>query len=214
VYLKKCVSRKTNRIYLQISQGYRDKNGKPKAKVVKSIGYLDELQKEYDDPIAHFTEVAKSMTEAASREKVVTFQIASDALIEKGVSNRKNYGHIVFSKIYHELEIDRFLDNKRRHENFKFNSEAIMRLMVFGRLLYPHSKKKTFEMKDRFFDSFKFTLDDIYESLTHYDKIAVQLQRFLHERIVERYNRDTSLIYYDVTNYYFEIDITLLSAVS
>ena len=110
MYLKKCVSGKTGRIYLQISQGYRDQNGKPKAKVVKSLGYLDELQKEYDDPIAHFSELAKVMTEDAAKEQIVTLQIVSDAMVNKGVSNRKNYGHIVFSKIYHELEIDRFLN--------------------------------------------------------------------------------------------------------
>ena len=207
MYLKKCVSGKTGRIYLQISQGYRDQNGKPKAKVIKSLGYLDELQKEYADPIAHFTEIAKAMTEKASKEKLAAFAIPSDAIIEKGVSNRKNYGHIVFSKIYHELAIDRFLDNSRRHEKFKFNSEAIMRLLLFGRLLYPHSKKKTFEIKEKFFDNFKFSLGDIYECLAHYDKIGTDLQRFLHERVKEQYNRDTSLIYYDVTNYYFDIDI-------
>jgi transposase len=206
MFLKKCVSKKTGRIYLQISQGYRDQIGKSKAKVIKSLGYLDELEKEFDDPIAHFTGIAKTMTEEAEKKKFVDFKIPSEALVEKNAANRKNYGHIVFSKIYHELELDRFFNNKRRHENFKFNSESIMRLLLFGRLLYPHSKKKTFEIREKFFDNFKFTLDDIYESLTHYDIIAKELQRFLHEKIMEQYDRNTSLIYYDVTNYYFEID--------
>ena len=206
MYLKKCVSKKTGRTYLQIVHGYRDQNGKPKAKVIKSVGYLDQLQKIYDDPIAHFKEVAKAMTEEATKEKNIEFQIPLEAQVERGNSNRKNYGHIVFSKIYHELEIDRFLDNKRRHESFKFNSEAIMRLLLFGRLLYPRSKLGTFEIRDRFFDNFKFTIDDIYECLSHYDEIATSLQHFLHEKVVEQYKRDTSLVYYDVTNYYFETD--------
>jgi hypothetical protein len=151
MYLKKCVFKNSGRIYLQISQGYRDQNGKSKSKVIKSIGYLDELEKEYDDPISHFTEVAKAMTETAAAERYIKFQIVSDAVVERDVISRKNYGHIVFSKIYHELEIDRFLDNSRRHKNFEFNSELIMRLLLFGRLLYPYSKKKTFEIRKKLF---------------------------------------------------------------
>ena len=67
-------------------------------------------------------------------------------------------------------------------------------------------EKKTLELKDRFFDNFNFTLDDVYNSLSHFDKISKDLLRHMHEKIVEQYNRETSLIYYDVTNYYFEID--------
>jgi transposase len=206
MYLKKIPQKSTGRMYLYIAEGYRDKAGKPKSKSVKKIGYVDELLAEYDDPIAYFTEVAETMTAEAAKEKTVTFQIESEALVERDASNRKNYGHIVFSKIYHELEIDRFLDNKRRHENFKYNSESIMRLLLFGRLLYPRSKLGTYEIRDRFFDNFKFTIDDIYECLTHYDKISGSLQQFLHEKVSSQYKRDTSLVYYDVTNYYFETD--------
>jgi len=208
MFLKKSTRKNTGRTHLTIAQGYWDsKNKRSKTKTVKVIGYLDELLNEYDDPIAHFTEMAKSMNETAVNERLINFQIASDELVDKTIVNRKNYGHIVFSKIYHELEIDRFLNNKRRHENFMFNSESIMRLLLFGRLLYPNSKKKTFEIRDKFFDNFKFTLDDIYESLTHYDKISTDMQHFIHAKVSEQYKRDTSLIYYDVTNFYFEIDL-------
>ena len=46
--------RKDGRVYLSVVQGYRDENGKSKSKHVRSLGYLDELEKLYDDPIAHF----------------------------------------------------------------------------------------------------------------------------------------------------------------
>ncbi|WSI02847.1 IS1634 family transposase [Sedimentibacter sp. MB31-C6] len=127
-------------------------------------------------------------------------------LITRNKENRKNYGHIVFSKIYHELEIDRFLKNARRHENFKFNTDAIMRLLIYTRLLFPGSKRASILNKERFFDSFNFTLDDVYHALTHFSKISGDLQQHLHEKITEQYGRETDLVYYDVTNYYFEID--------
>jgi transposase len=61
-------------------------------------------------------------------------------------------------------------------------------------------------MKDEFFDNFKFSLDDVYSCLTHFDNISDTLQQHLHEMVTKQYNRNTDLVYYDVTNYYFEID--------
>jgi transposase len=196
----------TGRKYLSIVHGYRTKDGKSKAETVLKLGYLDDLEKEYDDPLTHFREVAKKMTGERKANKNIMLTLDSLEQLERGAANRKNYGHVVFSKIYHELEIDRFLKNARRHENFKFNTDAIMRLLVFTRLLYPCSKRAGVLMKDRFFDNFKFSLDDVYDGLTHFDKIANDLQQHLHEQVSSKYGRDTQLVYYDVTNYYFEID--------
>lgn len=206
MYLKKSLNKTTGRTYLTIVHGYRDQSGVSRTKTIKSIGYLDELEKEYKDPIDHFSNVAKQMDQEKEGNEYITLKLKADEKIEQEKINRKNYGHIVFSRIYHELELNRFFNNKRRHENFKYNTDSIMRLLVFCRLLYPSSKKKTLELKDRFFDSFNFTLDDTYNSLSHYDKISKELQRHIHEKIVEQYGRETSLVYYDVTNYYFEID--------
>jgi transposase len=61
-------------------------------------------------------------------------------------------------------------------------------------------------MKESFFDSFKFTLDDAYDALAHFDKISVALQQHLHDQMVKQHGRETNTVYYDVTNYYFEID--------
>jgi transposase len=164
------------------------------------------MEREYDDPIAHFEKVATEMDKERKDKKAVTISIDMDEQIDRGKTNRKNYGHVVFSKIYHELEIDRFMKNARRHKNFRFNTDAIMRLLVFTRLLSSGSKRAAVLNKDTFFDSFRFSLDDAYDALTHFHAIADDLQRYLHEQVTEQYNRDMGLVYYDVTNYYFEID--------
>ncbi len=206
MFLAKNYSKKTGRTYLQIVHSYRDKDGKTKRKVIKSLGYLDVLEKEYDDPIKHFEQVAKQMELERLKEKDFYIKFNADDRVDRNSQNRKNFGHVVFNKIYHELELDRFFNNKRRHENFKFNTNSIAKVLIFARLLYPCSKKATVEIKDRFFDKADFTLDDIYHSLKHFNKIEKDAQQFIHERIVEQYSRKTDLLYYDVTNYYFEID--------
>jgi len=208
MYLKQSARKVTGRTYLSIVHGYWDNIAKQsRTRTIKSIGYLDELEKEYDDPIAHFTALAEEMEKERLSSKTLTFTIESDAQLERGAANRKNYGHVVFSKVYHELEIDRFLKNARRHENFVFNTDAIMRMLVFSRLLYPGSKRASVLNKDIFFDSFDFSLDDVYDALTHFDKISLTLQQHLHESVTMQYGRETDLVYYDVTNYYFEIDM-------
>ena len=207
MYLKQATRKKTGRTYLSIVHGYWDSAAKQsRTRTVRKIGYLDELLSEYEDPIAHFTAVVEEMENERIASKTITIELDSDGQLERGAANRKNYGHIVFSKVYHELEIDRFLKNARRHENFKFNTDAIMRLLVYSRLLYPGSKRASVLNKDIFFDSFNFSLDDVYDALTHFDKICGAMQRHLHERVTEQYKRETDLVYYDVTNYYFEID--------
>jgi len=199
-------SKKTGRTYLQIVHGYRDQQGKSKSKVIKSLGYLDDLEKKYNDPIAYFTNVASQMQAEREKNRYLNIKINADSEVNRGTENRKNYGHIIFNKLYHELELDRFFNNKQRHEKFKFNTNSIMKVLLFARLLYPGSKKATVEIKDRFFDKADFTLDDVYNCLTHFNKIEKDAQQFIHEQIVEQYKRKTDLIYYDVTNYYFEID--------
>ena len=206
MFLRKNFNKKTGRTYLQIVHGYRDPQGKSKTKVYQNIGYLDVLEKQYSDPISHFENLTKQMDIERQENKYISVKIKENEIIDRSVVNRKNYGHIVFSKIYHELELDRFFNNKQRHEKFEFDSNSIMKVMVFARLLYPCSKKKTVEIKDSFFDKADFTLDDVYDSLTHFSKHSREAQRFIHERIVQQYGRDTSLLYYDVTNYYFETD--------
>jgi transposase len=81
-----------------------------------------------------------------------------------------------------------------------------MKLLVFARLLYPSSKRKTYQNKDVFFEKTDFSLDDMYRSLSFFNKHKDALQLWIHERIQQQYGRNTSLVYYDVTNYYFEID--------
>ena len=207
MYLKKSYRKESGRTYLSIAQKYRHpKTNEVAERSIKSLGYLDELEKEYDDPIAHFQEVASKMTEEESSNKRLSLTINMDEQLDKETDDRKNFGYIAILKIYHELGLHRFFNNKARNENFKFNTNSIMMLLAISRLLSPGSKKKAFEEKDRYFERFNFSLADVCSALSHFAKISKELQRYLHEQITEKYGRDTKTIYYDVTNFYFEID--------
>jgi len=207
VYLKKTYKKESGRTYLAIAQKYRH----PVKKVstdrnVKSLGYLDELEKKYKDPIAHFKEVAKKMTEEDNAKKKITLKINMDEELPKDSKGRKNLGYAAILKIYHELELNDFFNNRARNESFKYNTNSIMILLVVSRLLSPGSKKKAFLEKSRYFERFNFNLADIYRALSHFAKLTKDLQAYLNEKVKDRYGRNTKTVYYDVTNFYFEID--------
>jgi transposase len=207
MYLKKTYRKESGRTYLVIAQKYRNpKTNISTDRTVKSLGYLDELAKEYDDPIAHFKEVARKMTEEEKSEKKVSLSINMDEKLSVGTDNRKNFGYAAILKIYHELGLDVFFKNKSRHENFEYNTNSIMLLLIVSRFLSPGSKKKAFEEKTQYFERFNFSLADVYRSLTHFSKISKEFQRYLNAQIAAKYGRNTKTIYYDVTNFYFEID--------
>lgn len=208
MYLKKVKNKKTGRIYLSIVQSYRDNSSNyPKSTTIKSLGYLDELERQYDDPITYFNkEITRMNEQNAISNSPLTFTIGKDERISTDHTNRKNFGYTALSKIYHELEIDKFLINRQRHLKEDYDANAIMKLLVFSRLLYPASKKKTYESRSRFFEKSNFSLDDVYRSLSLFYKHRDALQLWLHKHIKNQYQRNTKLVYYDLTNYYFEID--------
>jgi transposase len=208
MYLKKSTNKKTGRTYLSVVDSFYDKVAKTsRTKTLESFGYLDELEKNYNDPIAHFTQVVEEMkTQAKNNNEPVILEFKPNRKIEVGTNHRKNFGYSVLSSIYHELEIDKFLINRQRSTKIKSNTNDMMKLLIYSRLLAPASKKKTFENKDLYFEKNNFSLDDLYRALTFFNGKSNELQLWINERIKEKHNRDTSIVYYDVTNYYFEID--------
>jgi hypothetical protein len=204
------IGKSNGRSYLSIVHKYRDKETKQsRTKTINSLGYLDDLEKEHPgiDVIAHYREVARQMTDTEKAERKITLTIDMNETLPQNTDNRKNLGYAAILKIYHELELDIFFNNNSRHRDFDFNANAVMVLLVVSRLLSPGSKKKAFEEKGRYFERFDFSLMDVYRALSHFATMEKDVQRHINERIIACYGkRDTRTIYYDVTNYYFEID--------
>lgn len=207
MYVKKIFEKRTGRTFLTIVQGYREPGtGKVKQKTVKSLGYLDELEKEFEDPIAHFKEVAKQMTdEAKATEQSLNFNFKANEIIDASTTLRKNLGFSILSFFYHQLTIDKFLINRQRNLDIEYSLNNIFQMLVYSRVLYPCSKKRSFEKMNDFFLDFDFSMDDMYRALDYFGLYKDDLLLHLHEMIRMEYGRDTENVYYDVTNYYFEI---------
>ena len=208
MYLNIMNNKKTGKTRLSIRRGFRDKNGKVKNITIQNLGDLEDLKKIYEDPIAHFKEVVKQMNdEEKNNSKPLTVTIDKNEELELGTDNIKNFGYSALSKIYHELEIDKFLISKFKARNFsEYKINNIIKLLVFARCLFPDSKKSTYENKDIFFENTDFSLKEIYNTLTYIEPFKESLQSYIYDHIQEQYKPNNECIFYDVTNYYFEID--------
>ena len=207
MYLKKTPN-SHGRIRLSIVDTYYDKVKKcSRQKTVESIGWLDELEKQYEDPIAHFTKrVAQLNEEKKKKQAPIHFTFYDSDRLRIDDDLRKNFGYTALSRIYHELGIHTFLTNRQRHSKEQYDANAIMKMLVYSRLLFPASKKSSYDGRERFFERSDYSLNDVYRCLSFLDKHRETLQIWMNDRIKKNYGRDTSLIYYDVTNYYFETD--------
>ena len=207
MYIKR-YKRKNGRIYLAIVHGYRDKNKKPCCKTIKSLGYLDDLQKLYDDPIAHFEEeIARMEAEQAEKTRKVTFEMSLDEKIDKRTEQKIHIGAAVVLQYLHHMGVDRFFDNKRSARNCNYDPCRVMELLVTNRICNPASKKSAWEERGSFPRKCSFELADVYRSLDYFDHYAKELVKHANDSIEKKWGkRNLENVYYDVTNYYFECD--------
>ena len=200
------IQKRDGREYLSIQKGYWNRETKSRTSTtVKVLGFVDALQKEYDDPIAHLRQVAKDMTANEKAQRHLAIDINMDEELPKNAQGAYNFGYAVPMRVYHALWLDDFFKRKMIGQRFEFNTNSIMIMLVMSQILSPCSKKKAFEERGKFFERFDFSLDDVYRALSHFAKIGAELQQSMYERVRVKYGSNTSIIYYYVTNYYFHI---------
>jgi len=211
MYAKTLLEKKTGRRLILFVEGYRE-NGKVKHRTVERIGYVDEFIHLYEDPIAHFKQVAKEKTkQKQERQKAITIELMPEALLPFDKETQKydcvkNIGHAAISNIFHSLGIHKFIDDRRKYLDISYNLTAVIKLLVYERILEPGSKRAAWFNRNKYFDKMDFDLNAVYRCLSILPTYRDDLLQHLHNKMVELYHRDSTLLFYDVTNYYFEID--------
>ena len=202
MYLKQTLNRQGN-IFLSYVQGYRNEEGKVKQKTVENIGWLKDLEKIYDNPIEHFKNLAKQKNNEEINELLIK------GLKTKKIGNNskpKNLGYCIVKDVYKNLGLALLLSNYQKKSKIQYNLDEILSFLVYMRIIFPTSKKASYENRDMLFEKCDFSLDDIYRSLTHLNNLKNDIQKVMWENTKSTYKRDTSTTYYDCTNYYFEIE--------
>lgn len=192
--------------HVRVVEGYRPGPGMPtKQRTIKSFGYLEDQE----DPKA-FMEMVKEFNDHYKEKKVpLRIEVAGTTKMYSKENRQLNYGYKFLEAVYDLLDIDQFIMGFEKSRKFRgeYSLAEIFMFLVLLRILNPDSKRATFQMKDNFYGMHTdFTLPNIYRSLNHFSNFEVELQRHLNERVKETIGRDLSYAFYDVTNYFFEID--------
>lgn len=207
----KTSKQKNGRINLSFVHGYRDPvTKKIKHRVIENLGYVDEYLDRYEDPVAHFKEVARirtqKMEEEEARKEIPLGSVFADELMEENEDAMRSLGFLPLSSIYHELKLDQFLINRQRSKSMDYSLNDVMQLLVYTRVLFPGSKRASFLQKENLAGSFNCNWFDVYRALDYFAAFREDLLLHLHEQVRINYKRQTHVVFYDVTNYYFEID--------
>lgn len=196
----------TIKTWISVVEGYRPTPGSaPKQRVIKSFGYLEDQE----DPEA-FMEMVKEFNINYKQEKMpVRIEASGTARMYCQENRKQNYGYKFLEAVYNLLGINGFVEEHARAKKFRgeYSPSEVFKYLVMARLLSPDSKRATCQLKDSFYGmNNEFTLADIYRSLDMFAQMETPLQRHLNEQVKGRIGRDLSHAFYDVTNYYFEID--------
>ena len=205
MFLKQ-IPQKNGRVKLAVYESYRE-GRRTRQRTVRPLGYLDELDAAHDDPVAWGKSVAAEMTEAKkAAEQAVAIEIHPMQKIDKRVGNVKNIGCAVALSQYAALGIERPLRNHMRGSAAGYDLNAVLRLLVCERIIAPGSKLAAFNNKSRYFFRTEFSEDSVYRALDELAAAKGAVISAMNRSIAKAGIRDMSCVYYDVTNYYFEID--------
>lgn len=190
-----------------IAKSFRTKTGVSTTKNVRRLGTLAEIRER--EGVADAFAWAKAQVELENihekeNRRKVTVSYCPDKVIEKDEQRSFNIGYLTLNKLYHELGIDRICDGIERRSQFKFDLGEIMRQLVMCRILWPASKLETWKMAATLALVKPVGLHQIYRALLAIEKNMDYLQERLFHYSKDMLGRNTSVIYYDCTNFFYE----------
>lgn len=202
------ISKSKNAILFYIIKStYIDK--KHSTKIVEKLGTLEEvkIKANGEDPYIWAKRYAEELTkkEKDGTRKIIK-EYSQTTIIPKDEQLLFNGGYLFLQKIYYDLKINKICDKITDKYQFKFDLNDILSKLVYGRIIYPSSKLKTFEESKKFLEKPNFEYHHIGKAL---EKICLEMgfiQSELYKNSCKYSPRNNKVLYYDLTNFFFEIE--------
>lgn len=184
---------------VRVVEGYRI-DGKVKQRTIKNFGYLED-QTDKDA----FIEEVKKFDNDYKLEKSNAKKNSRKRFDETDSNITYNYGFRFLSAIYDSLEIDNFFDSISFKGDYDLNE--ILKFFSIQRILNPGSKRSTTQLiRNLYGQKYDFELPDVYRALDKFSDFSTELQKYINNRIISMIGRNFDYAFYDVTNYYCEVD--------
>ena len=184
-------------------------NGKNKTQIVKSFGSEKHICENYGvtDAKAWAKEQVRKMNEAEKEDSAkFMIELCAGTDLPMDQQRRFNGGYLFLQDIYYELGIHKISRAVSKKYSFDYDLNDILSRLIYTRILYPSSKKSSFEEAKRFIEKPSFQLHDIYRALSVIANESDYIQSRLFKNSSSLADRKTGVIYYDCTNFYFEIE--------
>ena len=185
------------------------RNKKRTTKIVEKIGNLNTIKKlagntDYKKWLKEYVKKYNEKHMDKKEEIIIKKYIGKQ--IPKNVNTLFDIGHLFLGKIYNGLKLNEICKDISNKYRFKFDLNDILSNLIYGRIIYPSSKLKTHQLSQNFLQAPKIKLHDIYRGLSYLSKEMDFIQEKLFENSLKLVNRNSRIIYFDCTNYYFEIN--------
>lgn len=185
-------------------------NNKRTSKVVEKLGTVKELEKKLNgqDPIEWAKKYVAELNrhENEGREPVVIAKYSPSKLVEKGKQRCFNGGYLFLQQLYHKLGLNKICSEISGKYKFEYNLDSILSRLLYGRILFPSSKLSTYELSSELLEPPDFELHQVYRALEVMAKETDFIQSSLYRNSLSFSKRNTNILYYDCTNYFFEIE--------
>jgi len=185
------------------------KNGTRTSKIVEKLGTMAELSKKLNgqDPIEWAKKYIDELNQREKEEnREVIVKHSPSKVIAKDEQRSFNGGYLFLQQIYHELKLNKLCKEISQKYKFSFNLDSILSRLIYSRIIYPSSKRATFELSKQFIEQPDFKLQHIYRALEVFAKEADYIQSSLYNNSLKVSKRNTGVLYYDCTDYFFEIE--------
>lgn len=184
-------------------------NGKRTTKVYENIGNFDKLKLRARDeePLEWLKNYVAELNKKHKEESLpVIIRKSPNKLIDKNVPNSFNVGYLFLQNIYYKLKLNKICDEITEQYQFKFDLNDILSKLVYSRIIYPASKLKTLELSKKFMEQPNFEYQHIERALPIICENMDFIQAELYKNSKAYMKRNDKILYYDCTNYYFEIE--------
>lgn len=206
--LKVTKSKNAASLYV-IKSVYNNKTQSNSSKIVEKLGTEIELREKLNgaDPYEWAKEYIKELNKKEkeqTRKILVPFE--QSKVILKDEQRSFNGGYLFLQKIYHQLGLHKICKEISQKYKFNFDLDSILSRLIYGRIIFPSSKLATNKLSKKFIEQPKFDLHQIYRALVFLAKETDFIQSSLYENSLKISKRNTGILYYDCTNYFFEIE--------
>ena len=183
-------------------------NKKRTTVTVEKLGNEKEICKKYgvSDALAWAKEYVANLNKNAERNKPIDISFDPSIPLTQNDQRLFNGGYLFLQDIYFQLGFDKICKAIARKHGFKYNLNSILSRLLYTRILYPSSKLSSFALSSRFIEKPDFSLEDIYRSLSIINEESDYIQSTLYRNSLKISKRKTGVIYYDCTNYFFELE--------